>query len=133
MGILREVWRHRRAACGIAAASTFAALILAADRLSANVGAMGIPEEVVRDAGHFLVYGSLAVLAAVALRGRWLAAILITAALGAGEEWYQLYVPGRYGTLGDWMLDACGAITCVAVFLTARAAIRLHAARRVGA
>lgn len=47
------------------------------------------------------------------LESRWLRAAIalaITVAIGVILEWYQTYVPGRYGTITDVMLNVIGAI-----------------------
>lgn len=45
--------------------------------------------------------------------------LAITVLTGAGLEWYQTSVPGRFGSLADVILNAGGALTglLVAVFL----------------
>jgi VanZ family protein len=41
-----------------------------------------------------------------ALASAW----LLAAAFGATDEWHQMYVPGRFPELRDWVADAAGAL-----------------------
>ena len=63
-----------------------------------------------------LLYGSLSglwywVLAPLPLRPsyRILTAFVIAVGFGAINEWRQIHLPGRYGTLADVLLNAMGA------------------------
>ena len=65
---------------------------------------------------HVLSYGGLSWLwfwvlepLPVRLHFRLLVAFLIAAGFGALNEWRQLHVPGRYGSLADVTLNAIGA------------------------
>ena len=65
---------------------------------------------------HLVLYGGLSwlwfwVLAPLPLPlyTRILVAFLIAAGFGALNEWHQVYLPGRYGTLADVLLNALGA------------------------
>jgi hypothetical protein len=49
------------------------------------------------------------------LRGRLIAAFGIAVTLGAVLEWLQTYVPGRFGSLLDIILNAVGALIGVAL------------------
>ena len=72
---------------------------------------------------HVVFYGVLALLLVWALERtatgavRMLIALLVAVTLGAGLEWYQLHVPGRFGSLGDILLNTLGAIVGLAVSL----------------
>ena len=66
---------------------------------------------------HVLLYGGLAWLWFWTLEPlknepatRWLLAFLLTAGYGAFNEWYQLHVPGRFGSCNDILLNSIGAI-----------------------
>jgi len=65
---------------------------------------------------HIVVYASLAFLLAWSLESigprplRLAIALLLAIGLGAGLEWYQTSVPGRFGTLLDVLLNAGGAL-----------------------
>jgi len=41
-------------------------------------------------------------------RGVLLSTIFFTGIYGASDEWHQLYVPGRFGTVSDVIADVCG-------------------------
>jgi VanZ family protein len=62
------------------------------------------------------------------------AAVAITIAYGASDEWHQSFVPGRTPELGDFVVDGLAATVVV---LTAWAwsiivVSRAHATRRAG-
>jgi VanZ family protein len=68
---------------------------------------------------HAGEYGVLSALVAWALaRGRLrsasvrvlVAAVVISTAYGATDEWHQLFVPGRQADLADLLADALGAL-----------------------
>ncbi|WLV24985.1 VanZ family protein [Aciduricibacillus chroicocephali] len=60
---------------------------------------------------HLLSFSSLAVLLALFLPKRpYLFAWLFVTAYAATDEWHQLHVPGRTGSIADVMLDSCGAL-----------------------
>ena len=76
---------------------------------------------------HVLLYGGLGwlwfwVLAPlpVPLHTRVSVAFLIAVGFGALNEWHQAYLPGRYGTFADVLLNALGASfgLLIAVLLT---------------
>jgi VanZ family protein len=113
MAVVRLSWRYRRLLCGVAAAGAFVLLLAAASRLGMTIDLAGLPEEMVRATAHAVFYGGVGVLAGYALGGRWVIGFVIAALLGAAEEFYQLYVPGRYGTVADWMTDVIGAAVLV--------------------
>lgn len=70
---------------------------------------------------HVLAYAVMAVLLAWALDGlagrclRIGVALALAVALGAGLEWWQLWVPGRFGSVSDILLNAAGALAGAAV------------------
>jgi len=68
---------------------------------------------------HLLEYGALGFLLARALRGTLrvrrpalaaMMAIVIGSAIGAGDEYFQSFVPGRDSSVYDWMADTTGVI-----------------------
>ena len=64
---------------------------------------------------HFIAYTGLAVIGAFTFpgRGRLLQVAGGLLALGVAIEFAQLYVPGRYGTVDDGIVDLCGvAVGC---------------------
>lgn len=68
-------------------------------------------------AAHFAYYGSMALLLAHGLGLRRLAVpLLLVPLIGALDEWHQLSVPGRDGSVWDWLADFLGAVTAVCVY-----------------
>ena len=67
----------------------------------------------VRKLAHALVFGGLAFIALQTIRpARWdyLLAWIFATFYGASDEWHQLYVLGRSGSLRDVGVDSCGAL-----------------------
>ena len=92
----------------LAALSGFAVLYAASGHFAGDYELPGISEHTVRGVAHFSVYGMLALMVAAAL-GRWhLAAWLICILLATVEEVHQLFIPGRFCSMGDWIINACG-------------------------
>ena len=116
--------KHHRTLCAIAALTIFAALIIAARSLAIEINPLGIPEHTARTIAHITVYAIITLLIGYALRGRYLAAVLIAATLGAIEELYQLLIPNRYTTLEDWLLDLTGASAAATLAITITIALK---------
>jgi VanZ family protein len=86
---------------------------------------IGLPEAmikitdfIVRKLAHVALFFTLAFFALKAVRyWRWqyLAAWAFAAVYGMTDEWHQLYVPGRSGKVGDVLIDAAGAMICIAI------------------
>ena len=59
---------------------------------------------------------------------RVVGAFIITSACGVFDEWHQSFVPGRYASLADVMLDAVGAALGIwlAVYASRYAMLRLQ-------
>lgn len=75
---------------------------------------------------HLLEYGGLGLLLARAIRASlprwtWLATALLTVAIGmaigAGDEVFQSFVPGRESTVFDWFADSAGMVFAQIGFL----------------
>ncbi len=72
---------------------------------------------------HFIEYGVLSVLLTIAFvnaspprfpaRRIWVTAALISILYGASDEIHQMYVPGRFATISDWVSDVIGSIVGV--------------------
>ncbi len=72
---------------------------------------------------HFIEYSILSVLLSIALvkappkgfptKWIWITAALISILYGASDEFHQMYVPGRFATIADWVADVVGAIAGV--------------------
>lgn len=78
---------------------------------------------------HFVAYAGLAVLVIRAIAsGRWtrltagsfLTAWLVTAGYGITDEVHQYFVPGRFASVADWIADALGAATALAIVASFR-------------
>jgi VanZ family protein len=91
--------------------------------MGAILTATSIPGSTIPDVGfrfadklvHVVMYGGLGLLLARAVddpdRMRAsLIAIAICVALGAVDEWHQLYIPGRSGAVSDWIADSAGGV-----------------------
>ncbi|MGB7217205.1 MAG: VanZ family protein [Vicinamibacterales bacterium] len=74
---------------------------------------------------HATEYAGLAFLVCRALMGEgvgWLlaacAALLLTSAYGASDEWHQAFVPLRSVDVRDWLADTIGAALGAAIYVT---------------
>lgn len=72
-------------------------------------------ENPIRKLAHFMEYACMAVLVFAIWRPwkernkrLYLLVILWVAVSAAGDEFHQLFVPGRYGSVADVFLDTCG-------------------------
>ena len=82
---------------------------------------------------HFTEYAVLASLWIWALvpefgRRGLIAAVVISVAYAAGDEWHQSFVEGRDSDPVDFLIDSCGI--AFAVFLSSRPSVRRAASRR---
>ncbi|QSX08173.1 VanZ family protein [Alkalibacter rhizosphaerae] len=71
----------------------------------------------IRKGAHLFVYAVLGVLTMRALiksghftKHAWFTAFLICILYAAGDEWHQIYVPGRAGQITDVMVDGFGSM-----------------------
>ena len=84
----------------------------------------------IRKSGHFIGYG---VVGLAWLRAWWmtlprsrffkdsLLALLGSALVAGADEWHQIFLPNRTGSVWDVLLDCCGAITLeLAVYIFVR-------------
>ncbi|MDE7018178.1 MAG: VanZ family protein [Lachnospiraceae bacterium] len=84
----------------------------------------------VRKAAHMTEFGILSVLVYVWL-GKWALATgrkitiaaLVATVYAASDEFHQLWVPGRAGTIGDVMIDGIGAVLGACIFVGVRKCI----------
>lgn len=78
----------------------------------------GIGEYVPGDVLHSLAYSGLTVLLfigkGVDLGGRAISAVLMTAAMGAGDEFVQSFLPYRGASLLDWLVDITASLVAAA-------------------
>ena len=98
-----------------------------------------LPGGVSDKVAHFAAYAVLAALADFAAAGgRWAQvnrqsawrAFLIAAAYGAFDEGHQAFTPRRVASAADWVADALGAITAIALVQLVAMAVGRRAARR---
>lgn len=60
---------------------------------------------------HLLVYGTIALLAALVFPAKSLPAILlIVLAIGTADEIHQMFLPGRQAGFDDWLADLAGGL-----------------------
>jgi VanZ family protein len=77
---------------------------------------LGLIDKVGRKVVHFGEYALLCALWWRALRdrlstdGALAAAVVITSAYAATDEFHQSFVEGRHGTPVDWLIDTAGAV-----------------------
>lgn len=72
---------------------------------------------------HFVEYGILSVLLAIAFvnvppkwlpaNWIWVTAVFISILYGASDELHQMFVPGRFATVADWVSDVIGSVAGV--------------------
>lgn len=95
-------------------------------------------ERAIRKSAHMAEFGILAVLLYIWIgrwqltraRRFWIAAGL-TAFYACTDEFHQLFVPGRAGLISDVLIDSCGAVLGLLVFLLLqRLFARLRGRRR---
>lgn len=85
---------------------------------------LGVWDLILRKGAHITAFGLLCLLWYRALGpGRLVAAVAITLAYAATDEYHQTFVEGRHGTPVDWLIDAVGVVIAVAL-------IRRHQQRR---
>lgn len=103
-----------RIAC-IAAAVLMALVVLVGAKV---IGQVNTLPPLAHKLQHFLYYGTMAGLVAIALGRRWLwLALLAVPFVGLLDEWHQLRVPGRNGSVLDWMVDGAGVVTALMLYL----------------
>lgn len=109
-------------------------LIFAMSSRSTIPVAPGLSPQLIAAAGHIVVYAILAVLLYRALtdhleswQRRALLAWVIATLYGISDEFHQSFVPGRYATVEDVVLDAVGAAIGLLLY---RIAIQWLASRR---
>ena len=74
---------------------------------------------------HFFIFGILGLLLARSINNTvnpfWndryiLWSVLIGIVYGLVDEWHQMYIPGRYTSLSDWIADFLGVVCFVALY-----------------
>lgn len=74
---------------------------------------------------HATMYGVLGYLVGGALAGEaglaWVVAMAMIAAMAAGDEWHQEWIPGRSADVFDWVADVAGATAGLSLSRAAQA------------
>jgi VanZ family protein len=86
--------------------------------------------DLIKKAGHFVIFGVLGSLYLYTLKGRrplpetritlFLLSLFLAAVYAASDEYHQSFTPGRHASAYDVVIDACGAMTFLAWFYTAK-------------
>jgi VanZ family protein len=93
--------------------------------LASSLPGSTIPRELTRydKVAHVILYGIFAVLLTRSngdVTGRWRAvfvAVVIAAAFGAVDEWFQGLIAGRISAVADWQADFLGAVGGALLFV----------------
>ena len=106
-----------RAICVLAAVS-MAAFVFVGAETAADVPLFPPPFDKV---AHFVYYAAMALLLmhGVGLRLALLPLLLVPL-IGALDEWHQLSIPGRDGSVWDWFADVAGTVAAVVVYRRSR-------------
>ena len=92
------------------------AIFVVSHQPSSELPDFGWIDLLVKKAGHFLAYAILALLTQRAWRpesASWKWAFLITVVYAATDELHQRFIPGRFGSLADVLIDSSGALTAL--------------------
>ncbi|MFG0248604.1 MAG: VanZ family protein [Phycisphaeraceae bacterium JB051] len=124
--VLSLTVRYHRWIAAVIAVTGFGILYLAAKLFAGDLDIAFLTDHQVRVICHFSGYGCLAVFVHAALRRNIWLSWTIALALAWGEEFHQLFVPGRYFTWDDLLVNFLG----VSIFLLLAHKLRLI--QRVG-
>ncbi len=124
--VLSLTVRYHRWIAAVIAVAGFGILYLAAKLFAGDLDIAFLTDHQVRVICHFSGYGCLAVFVHAALRRNIWLSWTIALALAWGEEFHQIFVPGRYFTLDDLLVNFLG----VSIFLLLAHKLRLI--QRVG-
>jgi VanZ family protein len=97
------------------AAALLAAMLFGLFWGGAQPFAVGLFAEPWDKVAHASVFCVMAVLLRVGMGLPIAAALVLPMLVGAADEWHQLYLPGRDGSVDDWLADAVGAALGVAI------------------
>lgn len=124
--LLSWTLRYHRILAAAIAVLGFATLYICAKAFGMDLHLGVVTDHEIRPVIHFLTYGALAVIVHAALRRNiWLSwGIALT--LAWGEEFHQIFVPGRYFTLDDLAVNFLGVSICLLL------AHKLRLIQRVG-
>ena len=87
---------------------------------AADIGKVNTWPPLVHRVEHFLYFGLMALLFAHGFGRRWFwLALLVVPLIGALDEWHQLYVPLRHGSVYDWMTDVVGTSVALSIYKVA--------------
>ena len=99
-----------------------------------TLGPGQITLNLVKKAGHFVLYGVLAALYLYAMKRReaspgtgavpYTLSLLFALIYAVSDEYHQSFVPGRHASAVDVFIDACGAVTMLGTLYGRRARIQ---------
>jgi len=82
----------------------------------------------IKKSGHFIIFGVLAVLYLVTLKGRkllvetgsflFMLSLFLTLLYAVSDEYHQSFTPGRHSSGYDVIIDTCGALAVLGLLYT---------------
>jgi VanZ family protein len=91
-----------------------------------HLGPDSVILDLIKNMAHFVLFGALAALyLSMLTAGRrkresltpYLLSFVLTVLYAIGDEFHQSFVPGRYATVTDVMIDVSGAFTILCIFV----------------
>ncbi|MBR4240749.1 MAG: VanZ family protein [Eubacterium sp.] len=90
--------------------------------LSKVFSSLGLTDHIVRKTAHFLEFAALCFMFNYSLcytKGKFqkILSVLLTSSYALSDEIHQIFVEGRSCQFSDWLLDTCGALFGLLMFL----------------
>jgi VanZ family protein len=109
--------QRKRILIWLPAVAWAAIIFLLSAQPQATFEKLGLTDEFLSVAAHFVVYAVLMTLVSLALRHGsdrprkdiYLLAFVLVALYAISDELHQSFVPGRHTTVSDWLVDLLGA------------------------
>ena len=95
-----------------------AAIFVVSNQPATDLPDFGFFDLLVKKGGHFLAYAILALLVQRAWQpgaASWGWALGLTAVYAISDELHQTFIPGRFGSLADVLIDTSGALTALLI------------------